>query len=140
MASLTNPAGSPPAHITDKGLQQQISSMQKMHSPSAVAAVIISLPPVHDPPPQPLLLSLKGVITPIRSASMGIISRQVWKIALFIMKVIYTRLLAEPDMLPHCHLVKAQGSCLCSFSHFLAFCPSHTSHRHTSTRRQRGHL
>lgn len=91
-------------------------------------------------PPQPLLLSLKGAITPIQSASMGIISRQVWKIALFIMKVIYTCLLAVPDMLPHCHLVEAQGSCLRWFSHFLAFCPSHTSHRHTNTGMQPRHL
>lgn len=49
---------------------------------------------------------------------MGIISRQVWEIAHFIMKVVSTRLLAVPDMVPHCHLVIAQGFCFCSFSHF----------------------
>lgn len=55
---------------------------------------------------------------------MGIISRQVWEIAHFIMKVVYTRLLAVPDMVPHCHLVKAHGLCFRSFSHFLEFSPS----------------
>lgn len=57
---------------------------------------------------------------------MGIISRQVWELAHFIKKVVYTRLLAVPDMVPHCHLVKAQGLRFHSFSHFLEFSPSHT--------------
>lgn len=55
---------------------------------------------------------------------MVIISRQVWEIAHFIMKVVYTRLLVVPDMVPHCYLLKAQGLCFCSFSHFLEFSPS----------------
>lgn len=54
---------------------------------------------------------------------MGIISRQVWEIAHLIMKAVATRLLAVPDMAPHCHLVKAQGLSFCpsSVSHFLEF-------------------
>lgn len=41
---------------------------------------------------------------------MGIITKQVWEIALFIMKIIYTCPHTELDMLPHCHLENTQGS------------------------------
>lgn len=41
-------------------------------------------------PPLSEVSALKGEITPIQSVSMGTISRQVQKIALFRMKVIYT--------------------------------------------------
>lgn len=102
--------------ITER-LYQRISSAQlKMPFATSSLTPIPHLPsflspyhPLYHTPPLSRVSALRGEIAPIQSVSMRTISKQVQRIALFIMKVIYTCPLVELDLLPHCHY-SAQGS------------------------------
>lgn len=98
--------------------------------PSSLHSLLFTTAISHHSPCE--VSALKGEITPIQSVSMGTISRQVQKIALFVMKVIYTCSCVELDMLPHCRPVSAKKALYQSPSRFLAFFYLRHTYTHTS--------
>lgn len=146
-ATSANPLAPLPAHITDRNHCRDYSSessVLRLRCRSASASsplylflrLSLSLPttPMWHPTPSYEVGALKGAITPIRSASMRIISRQVQKIALFIMKVIYT---CPPCRAGHAVSLspsKRSRLFLFPFFRFLAVSPLHIdTHTHSHT-------
>lgn len=105
------------------GLWLQISSTRFKKPYTLSSLISLSLPPLNHTHPPTEVSALKGEISPTQSVSMGTISRQVQKIALFVMKDIYTFSLTKVDMLLLCYpgsvskALSLPTSCVLSFDH-----------------------